>query len=468
MMLSVERLCRVAVIAGLSCAVACYDQRSPSEPLVEPSLDAQLRASLQGWGLVLPIADVSRQNRPLVELGRALFFDKELSGNRDISCGTCHDPVTHGGDSLSLAIGTGSHGATQSRQPGSGRQFVPRNTPSMLNQALTFPYMFWDGRLQDRSPIRTPDSTSHIVFPAGLDNGLAAQAMLPVLNRIEMRGERGDRDRFGNVNELAAISDVATNDVWNGVMSRLLRVSGYQAMFSAAFPGVPATALGFQHAANAIAAFEIDAFTRTNSPFDRFLKRDTRSMSDEAKRGAILFFTQARCAQCHNGPALGGQQFANIGIPQIGPGVGKSAPLDIGRGEIFPVPGLPPQQPSPYRFSFRVAPLRNVELTAPYMHNGAYPKLEAVVRHYTNPDSALKAYDVTQIAPELRGSHHGEASTIAAILQTLDFRVRTPIRLTTVQQQEILAFLKSLTDPAARDLSLIAPAQVPSGLPVRE
>ncbi len=253
-------------------------------------------------------------------------------------------------------------------------------------------------------------------------------------------------------------------------MRRLLRISGYQAMFGAAYPSVPTTALGFQHAANAIAAFELDVFTRTNSPFDRFLKRDTRAMSDEAKRGGILFFGEARCAQCHNGPAIGGQQFANIGVPQLGPGVGKAAPLDIGRGELFGPPGVPqlggPQ--SPYRFAFRVAPLRNVELTAPYMHNGAYPTLETVVRHYTNPDFALRSYDVTQLAPALRGSYHGDGATIAAVLQTLDGRVRQPIPLTPVQQLEIVAFLKSLTDPAARELGAIAPAQVPSGLPVRE
>jgi cytochrome c peroxidase len=291
--------------------------------------------------------------------------------------------------------------------------------------------------------------------------------MLPVLNRIEMRGVPGDRDQLGNVNELAEFADVAATDIWNAVMRRLLKFSGYQTMFAAAFPSIPTSQLGFQHAANAIAAFEVDAFNRTNSAFDRFLKRDTRAMSDEAKRGGILFFGVARCAQCHNGPTLGGQQFANIGIPQIGPGVGKSVPLDIGRGEIFPIVGLPPGQASPYRFAFRVAPLRNVELTAPYMHNGAYPTLESVVKHYMNADSSLKAYDATQLAPALRNSHRADAATLAAIQQTLDFRVRTPIRLTAVQQQEIVAFLKSLTDPAARNITGVEPSQVPSGLPVR-
>jgi cytochrome c peroxidase len=248
-------------------------------------------------------------------------------------------------------------------------------------------------------------------------------------------------------------------------MRRLLRINGYQTLFAAAYPSVPSNSLAFHHAANAIAAFEIEAFTKTNSPFDRFLKRDTRVMSDAAKRGALLFFGEARCASCHNGPALGGQQFANIGIPQIGPGVGQAAPLDHGRAETIVFPGQPPI--SPFRFTFRVAPLRNVELTAPYMHNGAYATLEAVVRHYTNADSSLRSYDVSQLASELRGSYHGDAATIASVSQTLDPRVRQPIPLTADQQLQIVEFLKSLTDPAARDLRGVAPAQVPSGLPIQ-
>ena len=101
------------------------------------------------------------------------------------------------------------------------------------------------------------------------------------------------------------------------------------------------------------------------------------------------------------------------------------------------------------------------------MHDGAYPTLEAVVRHYTNADSAQRHYDVTQLAPALRASYHGDAATVNAVLTNLDFRLRNPIHLTDVEQRQIVAFLKSLTDPSARNLSGMIPASVPSGLPVR-
>lgn len=460
-----RRVAVVVVVSLLATFAGCYREQSTSEPPFEASLDVQLRESLQTWGLVLPIAEIPAQNPALVDLGRALFFDKLLSGNRDVSCATCHDPAAHTGDGMSLAVGTGGVGSGSTRVPGPGQQFVPRNAPSLLNQALMFPYVFWDGRLAERGLNGPADSSLGVKFPPGLSGVVASQAMLPVLNRSEMRGQRGDRDGFGNVNDLAEFADNAAPEIWAALMRRLLSIGDYVAKFNAAYPGTPASQLGFQHAANAIAVFELDAFTKTGSPFDRFLKGEARAMSDEAKRGGIHFFRKALCAQCHNGPLLGGQQFANIGVPQLGPGVGKAAPLDRGRGELFAQPGT---QIGPYQFAFRVAPLRNVELTAPYMHNGAYPTLEAVVRHYSNADSALRSYDVSQVDPSLRGTYHADAATIAAIVQTMDFRVREGIRLTPREQQELVAFLKSLTDPSARDLSSIAPAAVPSGLPVHK
>jgi cytochrome c peroxidase len=100
------------------------------------------------------------------------------------------------------------------------------------------------------------------------------------------------------------------------------------------------------------------------------------------------------------------------------------------------------------------------------MHDGVYPTLEAVVRHYNNVDSALKSFDATQLDASLRASYHGDAGTIAAVEKTLDFRLQRSLGLTPDEQQQIVAFLKSLTDPAARTLGSIVPSSVPSGLPL--
>ena len=449
------------VLVGLIVFATACDQTVSDPPIVQPSsLDVQLREQLRNWG-AMPIGAVQQQSPALVSLGQALFFDKILSGNRDVACATCHVPAGAPADGLTLAIGTGGTGDGPARIVGTGRHFVPRNAPSLLNQGLGFFYMLWDGRINQEGGPNTFNAPPGVVLPPGLANIVAAQAMLPVLNRVEMRGDSGDVDVLGAPNELARISDAAPAAVWQAVMKRVLAVQEYVAKFNSAYPGVSTGSLGFQHAANAIAAFQIATFTRTNSPFDRYLAHDDRALTDEQKRGALLFFGKGRCSTCHNGALLGGQGFNNVGAPQVGPGVGAAAPLDAGRGEQFP------QVPF-YQFAFRVPPLRNVELTAPYMHSGAYRTLEAVLRHYTNVDSAQRNYDVSQLDAPLRGMHHGDDATIAKVLANVAFQVRDRgIKLDDVERAEVVAFLKSLTDPAARNLSAAFPATVPSGLPVR-
>ena len=285
--------------------------------------------------------------------------------------------------------------------------------------------------------------------------------MFPVTNREEMRGAPGDRDRFGNPNELAELGDSDFVSVWQAVMRRLLAIPEYVSKFNAAFPQTPTSQLGFQHAATAIAAFETQALTKTDSPFDRYLQHDDAALTAEQKRGALLFFgDKARCASCHGGPLLGGGDFANAGVPQLGPGTGRDAPLDLGRGELFNQSG--------YRFAFRATPLRNVELTAPYMHDGAFPTLEAVLHHYNDVPRALREYDASQLPPALQPMYHGDEATISAVLANVDGRLSRPLGLSDVEIRELVAFLQSLTDPSARDLSSLVPARVPSGLPVQE
>jgi cytochrome c peroxidase len=448
------------VIAGaiLLAAVAC--DRTIQDPVDDlGTLDTELRASLRQWG-AMPIGPLPTQNPALVSLGQSLFFDKLLSGNRDVSCATCHDPMLSATDALTLPIGTGATVHSGVRFLGAGRQFVPRNAPSLVNQGLAFFYTLWDGRVNEEAGPGHFRAPAGIVFPQGLTSVIAAQAMLPVLNRVEMRGNAGDVDVSGNVNELAQISDAAPADVWNAVMRRVLALQEYVAKFNAAYPGTPTIALGYQHAANALAAFQASMLTRTNSAFDRYLAHNDGALTVDQKRGGILFFGKAQCVTCHSGPLLGGQQFANIGTPQIGPGVGAAAPLDIGRGEHIP-------NVSFYRFAFRVAPLRNVELTAPYMHNGAYRTLDAVLAHYTNADSAQRNYDVSQLDPALRGMHHGDEATLQQVREGMDFRLREGIKLTVQERRQMIEFLKSLTDDGARTLSASIPSSVPSGLPIR-
>jgi cytochrome c peroxidase len=236
----------------------------------EPDLDAQLQAALDEAGIT-PLDAGTQPSPQMVKLGEMLFFDKELSGNRDISCATCHHPLLNTADGLSLPIGSGGTGLGPTRVIGSDGVFIPRNTPDVFNRgAREWRTMFWDGRVSGSAGTGLT-SPAGDQLPPGLDSVLAVQAMFPVTSRDEMRGHAGELDVTGRPNELAAITDGDLHGTWKALMERLLNHPEYVALFSAAYPAVPVKDLGFEHAANAMAAYEIAAFTALDSAWDRYL-----------------------------------------------------------------------------------------------------------------------------------------------------------------------------------------------------
>lgn len=422
-------------------------------------IDGRLRSLLAEQGVVAPGAP-SPADPAKVQLGRSLMFDKELSGNRDISCATCHHPLLHTGDGLPVSIGTGGSGLGPTRRRGSGRPFIPRNAPDVFDRGLPgWRTMFWDSRVSGAAGegFSTPAGDA---LPARIESALAAQAMFPVTARDEMRGREGDLDVFGEPNEIAAIPDDDLPAIWRALMERLLAIPEYEDLFRAAYPDVPIGELGFEHAANAIASFETAAWTFLGSPWDRYLAGDDTALGAAAKRGAILFFGEAGCSSCHAGPFLSDQEHHNIAAPQVGPGKGAEAPLDLGRARET--------GRASDRFAFRTPPLRNVALTGPWMHDGAYATLEAAVRHHLDPAAALRSYDPSQLPAELRDTFQSDPETIAAILETLDPLVATPLPLSDAEVGDLMAFLEALTDPRAADLGADVPERVPSGLPVAD
>ncbi len=419
--------------------------------------DQQLRLLLDKAG-VTQLDFGPAPDPALVALGEALFFDKELSGNRDISCATCHHPQLASGDSLPVSVGTGGEGVGLDRTPAADRELVPRNATELFNRgAPEWSTMFWDGRvnLHEVYGLNTPAGNA---LPPELDSLLAAQAMFPVTSRDEMRGDFGDTDTSRAMNEIALVPDSRPKVMWERLMDRLLAIPAYDTLFAAAYPYVRTDDLNFAHAANALAAYQIAAFTFPGSPWDRYLAGDTAALSDEARRGAMLFYGEAGCASCHSGNLLTDQQFHNIGAPQLGPGKLYDTALDLGR---FLETGDPTD-----RYAFRTPPLRNVTLTGPWLHNGAYSSLEAVIAHHLDAAGAMASYDATQLPVYLQDTVQTDPAVQSDVLQSLDPRLITPRTLTGEQTADLLAFLAALTDPAAADLGHLVPESVPSGLPV--
>ncbi len=395
----------------------------------------------------------------LVTLGEALFWDPELSGNRDIACATCHHPAAATGDNLSVSIGTRGQGLGAQRvRLEERRDFIPRNAQPLFNLGyLEWTVLFWDGRVSG-SPAAGFHTPAFNRLPAGLDNLLAAQAMFPVTSRDEMRGLLGDVDVFGQPNELAVISDYTSRPIWEGLMRRLLAIPGYVDLFQAAYPDLALDQLTFAQAANALAAYEIVTFTFEDSPYDRYLRGELQALTPAAKRGALLFYGEAGCASCHSGGLLTDQQFHNLAVPQIGDGKGREQPFDLGRARET--------GNDCDRYAFRTPPLRGVALSGPWMHDGAFTTLEGAIRHHLDPVSGLINYDPAQLAVALRDTCQNQPDTLAAILKTKSPAASEQARLSAAEMQDLLAFMDALTAPSALDLVHTVPASVPSGLPV--
>ncbi len=282
--------------------------------------------------------DKNPLTRAKIELGRQLYFDTRLSADNTLSCSSCHDPDE--GFARHTQFGVGIDG-----------QEGGRNTPVNYNRILS-DLQFWDGR-------------------AG---SLEAQAVGPIANPIEM----------GNTHDKA----VAT----------LKKIPGYVAQFKAVFGGDDA--VNIDNVGKALATFERVIVTGPSAydyaeafqPFTRFdkdelaeLKEDSpetyaryeelkkgvekNPLSEAAKRGKELFFSQeVNCAACHVGANLADEKYHNLGI-----GMDAKEP-DVGRFAVT-------KDPKDWG-AFKTPTIRNVALSAPYMHDGSLKTLADTVEHY--------------------------------------------------------------------------------------
>jgi cytochrome c peroxidase len=178
------------------------------------------------------------------------------------------------------------------------------------------------------------------------------------------------------------------------LVARLESVPEYRTEFREVFDGPPTK----QRVALAIEAY-VRRLTTPNSPFDRYAAGNPRALSDAQKRGLVLFVGKADCTMCHRGPTFADDQFHALGI------TGE----DTGR---FKVTGVEAD-----RYTFKTPTLRNVELTAPYMHDGSVPTLRGVIDFYN--------------------AGGGRQSPKSPLLRKLD--------LTEQEKSDLVAFLESLT-----------------------
>ncbi len=307
-----------------------------------------------------------------VQLGRLLFYDKRLSIDQTMSCGTCHQ------QGKAFTDGERTHRGVNGL-PGT------RNAMTLTNVAY-YPTYTW------ANPIIT---------------SLERQMLVPLFGDHPL-----EMGMVGHEDELIA---------------RLSQDRDYPALFATAFPA-DGGRIDLPNLTKAIAAFERTLLS-FNSPYDRYKQGDTNEISAAAKRGEALFFGERlECYHCHDGinftdnHAQEGQAFAEQGFHNTGlyneDGQGGYKPWDHGLRDVT----LRAEDEG----AFRTPTLRNVAVTAPYMHDGSLPNLEAVIRqHY-----AVKGHS----AISGKGPNPLRSEFIEGF------------KLSNREVHDLIAFLSSLTD----------------------
>ncbi len=428
-------------------------------------LDAALQTVIEAADLQpYPGRELIEPDSELTRLGRDLFFDPILSGDQNIACATCHHPAFAMTDARVLPIGAGGHGLGESRaflstidmRSDDGRLhvgtllnpfvdvFIPRNSPTIINSAL-LSGQFWDGRVEMRPESETVTTLEDAINDLDITDALMAQVLFPITSQHEMAGVT-----FGEFPPMV---------IRLALLERLRSNEEYAARFAQVFDS---PVLTLRQLAEAVAAFERQLIF-TASPWDDYLAGDAQALSEAQKRGALLFFgalnREVNCAVCHSGDLFTDLEFHNLLAPQLGPGKdnGADGRDDFGRANVS----------FDYRdqYRFKTPSLRNVELTAPYLHSGAYQTLADVIWHHADPWRANIVYEPGEhLPPEFRDQLL--PYEFARQAHSVAWPLSAGMPLNEAEAADLVAFLTALTDPAARDLSHITPTELPSGLPL--
>ena len=297
----------------------------------------------------------------LVSLGNRLFYEPLISGNGKRSCGGCHDPSKAFTDGLKVNTSL------------FGNEKLLRNTPTLINAALQ-PAQFADSR---------------IAF-------LEDQVHDVVSNQNEMGGN------------------------FAAIIQKLKKDKAYHELFESAFGADDCWTKA--NVKKAIAAY-VRSLTALNSRFDKYMHGESTAMNEKEVHGFNVFMGKAKCGTCHYVPLFSGAvpplydkiESEVLGVPVTRDTINAKVDADLGKYNLYHMPHQ--------RYSFKTPTLRNIALTAPYMHNGVYATLEEVIDFYDKGGGAGLGYELPN--------------------QTLS---PNKLDLSIEEKQALVAFMKTLTD----------------------
>jgi len=423
-----------------------------------------LEVSANKLPLPLNDSDYRSVDENEAKLGQLLFYDPILSGNKEVACATCHHPSLGTGDGLSLSLGDGGKGLGNKRivdYENLPEQRVPRNAQPLFNLgAKQFKTLFHDGRVQvdlsRPSGLRTPLEEEMV---EGFSSIISAQTMFPVLSADEMAGHYSENE----ISE-AVRRGILTGEggAWDLISKRVGSVPAYSDFFIDIYDHIEvAKDIKFTDISNAVAAFMEFEWRSDTSPFDDFLEGKL-NLNISQENGMELFYGKANCSSCHAGALFTDHQFHATGQPQLGPGKAarfQSHSRDLGR---FRVTGNIKD-----KYAFRTPSLRNVELTGPWGHAGAYNELEAFLGAHIDPYLALSNYDKSNVTLTKYDTNDwkimDDASEVKAIADAISIK---PVIISEGEVTDLLAFLGTLTYTKAQKGRLGIPETVPSGLKI--
>jgi len=272
-------------------------------------------------------------------LGKTLFFDQRLSRLGGMACATCHSPDQRWSDGRNLPLQ--AEGVSNARR-----------TPTVLNSAWLSALM-WDGRAAT----------------------LEAQAVLPITTAHEM------------------------NFDLTSLVGRLQQIQGYRPLFTQAFGD---DSINQQRITQALASFQ-RTLVSNPAPFDRWVEGDEQAISEQAKRGFVVFNdkNKANCAACHSAWRFTDDSFHDIGLPS----------KDLGRGAKVPA------QVTLMQHAFKTPSLRDLSIEGPYMHDGSIRGLKTVIKHYKS--EAIQRESLSKDMQKFELSDL-EESDLIAFIQSLD------------------------------------------------
>lgn len=367
-----------------------------------------------------------------VEMGLRLFLDTNISGNRRVSCFTCHTPGLGTSDARPFSL-------TEDLD-----HVVRRNAQSIFNMKSSGDrFYFWDGRVEYDKPthrFKTPEpdisgkNPKELAIVEALEDGLSAQAIFPLVSREEMRGNIGE-------NEIA--NEESNVGAWKKIVDRVVSdVETYYDLFKKAFPNREFKEMNIGHVGSALSRFMEYEFYSWDSPFNRYLAGDVNALSLKEKKGLEVFLGNGRCIACHQGSHLAlNTFFTNVGVPEL---ASVEHVRDMGRFEVT-------GQDFEKHF-YKVPSLRNVALSAPYFHNGAKRTLREVVEHYNAVGVSIDEYKIpaiyekTSIVPLKVFDSADERKELKTRVQA-PF-LRRGLGLSEEEKENLTLFLEeSLTDP---------------------